>query len=932
MSLHQKSTLDISLPAGEESSLFYLNDSSFLPYSPRASIQRNLGVDYLKISQHNLAMQIFSDELKPQVKEIVDQEPQPMPLKYIEKKPQCDLKKRQISIQQVYNSRRSTLVDKYIEQALQRGIPNAQKPSSTGLAQKLHIPLRQNVAQPQQQSKTSMRSSITSNYNSASASHKLLKPIHQVSQPVLQVINTAKPLTQMQPRASKPSLQTKQPRKSSDRNLRVSQNSSIHESSHVVLKNLNEAGSKGKLVSYASQKELEKSTKSNTRHRKSQSLLSEKQLPSKADSKSHIKFNLLEASSRNINPMKTLKRKTGKSINSQMRASRTQFLEDAEQKQPIDAQNLRKQMLILKQKMNSYVKEITPSSIQELMQLKTPQSKQQLRAGKCICLLLNSFYDYSSFRDYVFQNWLEIHCFLNFVNKNHNLMEEIELVKTKAEHSKSVRNTNMLEQLKKELKLNQVEIQQHMHETLKSPKIQNYLYKPIFGFIFYLLSFMALKKIHEQFNISRRSSLSTSRSLSKSPVLMSRQGGFMETTRRSTERQSFRLSESGGQQLPVLSDRSQSESLRHNQQQASQPKGNIANQILQTIERVFSSNKYPAKRLRKAGIQDKMYKKNDENKDPSLKYKRKDSRQSAANKDLEYCLSIGNLQLSKMMPDNVDICSQIEQFQILSPTSAFLNNSQGVQQQNSNYILAHQNTNGIINIQEVPYQNNGIIAADSQSKNFSIDKKNCSAFDISIQESPYPIQQQPPRPQELHVHYDNYQMNTVDWKMAESLKTSIEAHHNDSSIKVEDLISRVKYENDTISPSWPYINMRKRQSLVLEQTKSVNIGHNIHLQSTAPPQNLLEQAFEEFQQQQNIVLQKAGEFDQSQQTSDHLFLNQMRHEIISDQDKIIQLLKDRRRNAPSYLHSSLTSVQSDQSSVQQPGSDYGNMIKQIRQE
>lgn len=110
--------------------------------------------------------------------------------------------------------------------------------------------------------------------------------------------------------------------------------------------------------------------------------------------------------------------------------------------------------MIMKQKMNAYVKEITHSSIQELMQLKTPQSKQQLRAGKCICLLLNSFYDYTSFRDYVFQNWLEIHCFLNFVNKNHNLMEEIELVKTKAEHSKSVRNANMLEQLRKELRLN----------------------------------------------------------------------------------------------------------------------------------------------------------------------------------------------------------------------------------------------------------------------------------------------------------------------------------------------------------------------------------------------------------------------------------------------------------------------------------------------
>ena len=53
-------------------------------------------------------------------------------------------------------------------------------------------------------------------------------------------------------------------------------------------------------------------------------------------------------------------------------------------------------------------------------------------------------------------------------------------------------------------------------------------------------------------------------------------------------------------------------------------------------------------------------------------------------------------------------------------------------------------------------------------------------------------------------------MSTVDWKISESLKTSIEAYHNNSSVNVEDLISRVKYENDTVSPSWPYINMRKR--------------------------------------------------------------------------------------------------------------------------
>lgn len=69
-------------------------------------------------------------------------------------------------------------------------------------------------------------------------------------------------------------------------------------------------------------------------------------------------------------------------------------------------------------------------------------------------MLLNAFYDYASFKDYQFHNWLEIHCFLIYVNKNHNLMEEIELIKTKAENPKSVRNPHMIELLRKEVKLN----------------------------------------------------------------------------------------------------------------------------------------------------------------------------------------------------------------------------------------------------------------------------------------------------------------------------------------------------------------------------------------------------------------------------------------------------------------------------------------------
>ena len=76
--------------------------------------------------------------------------------------------------------------------------------------------------------------------------------------------------------------------------------------------------------------------------------------------------------------------------------------------------------MVFKQKMNNYVKEICPSSLLELLYMKTPVSKQSFRAAKCICLLLSSFYEYPSFKDYTFSSWLEIHHFLSFIHKNSN--------------------------------------------------------------------------------------------------------------------------------------------------------------------------------------------------------------------------------------------------------------------------------------------------------------------------------------------------------------------------------------------------------------------------------------------------------------------------------------------------------------------------------
>ena len=65
-----------------------------------------------------------------------------------------------------------------------------------------------------------------------------------------------------------------------------------------------------------------------------------------------------------------------------------------------DPRTLKKQLIILKQKMTAYLKEISVSILQELLSQKQPVSKQSQRAGRCICLLLNAFYEYPSFKEF----------------------------------------------------------------------------------------------------------------------------------------------------------------------------------------------------------------------------------------------------------------------------------------------------------------------------------------------------------------------------------------------------------------------------------------------------------------------------------------------------------------------------------------------------
>ena len=97
-----------------------------------------------------------------------------------------------------------------------------------------------------------------------------------------------------------------------------------------------------------------------------------------------------------------------------------------------------------------------------------------------------------------------------------------------------------------------------------------------------------------------------------------------------------------------------------------------------------------------------------------------------------------------------------------------------------------------------------------------------SAFDSKVDESPDHIMQPP---QMMSAQPQQLLMDTGDWRLAQCLKNSIETiQQNNQSVNVEDLISKVKFENSRQTPSpqqSQFVNMRKRQSLILESNRGL---------------------------------------------------------------------------------------------------------------
>ena len=150
---------------------------------------------------------------------------------------------------------------------------------------------------------------------------------------------------------------------------------------------------------------------------------------------------------------------------------------------------MRLRMKLLQSKMNHYCKEINISTIKEFLKYQRAPSKLAFRAARCLCLLLNSFYHFPQSKDCLFNTWSEIVSFFNL--RFQYLIQDLENLKTKCELAKPNVNLFMIDILKREVLLSKDNDLLEDHTV--SPRVKNLVYKPIFCYTFFLLSYFNLK-------------------------------------------------------------------------------------------------------------------------------------------------------------------------------------------------------------------------------------------------------------------------------------------------------------------------------------------------------------------------------------------------------------------------------------------------------
>ena len=100
-------------------------------------------------------------------------------------------------------------------------------------------------------------------------------------------------------------------------------------------------------------------------------------------------------------------------------------------------------------KINQYCKEITLTLIKEFIASKMAPSRVAFKAARCLCLILNAFYNFALFRESQFKAWSEIKSFL--IYRSNHIIQDIENLRVRIESNNPIYNERNIEIVKSEI-------------------------------------------------------------------------------------------------------------------------------------------------------------------------------------------------------------------------------------------------------------------------------------------------------------------------------------------------------------------------------------------------------------------------------------------------------------------------------------------------
>ncbi|CDW78426.1 UNKNOWN [Stylonychia lemnae] len=496
-------------------------------------------------------------------------------------------------------------------------------------------------------------------------------------------------------------------------------------------------------------------------------------------------------------------------------------------------------------KINYYCKEITLSLIKEFIACKMAPSRVAYKAARCLCLILNAFYNFALFRDSQFKNWSEIKSF--FIYRSNHIIQDIENLRARCESNNPFYNEKNINIVKTEILANQEE---NEGGDLMSPKVKNLIYKPIFCYTYFLLAYLNQKQ-QCAIDLPRKSTYSSSSHHSRISSL-----------------DNSRINDQ-------INEEQQHTALNINVQN----KVNIADQILSTINRALETREYKTQvNTEKKPL---IKKKNIKTLSQSFATKRNSNFSSksqsiklSSHKDSNYSSRVNSIQKDTSQSRTIDVSSsdfKLDNFDVLTPPANF---------QSIDFRSAAQTADK--NLDELIYQSismkkNDSILTEEVPERPIRDFKKQRAYRMDDDSS---IEIERERKEETQF------INTMDKKLADTLKSNIKGMGRDQTIKIEDLILQVKNQN--ADDSGTFISSKKRYSLVFQSNKKLYNDSSSRITSN---ETMIEPYRDSYNTQ---TTETEKEADRNISLRNELSNQEEMKAIENERDIIIKALKERR--------------------------------------